>query len=52
MDAARSRGVVWEFVKERRVWILSPIVLFLLAFGVLILLGEGSELNPFSYSLF
>ena len=58
MDAGNSMhgaggGGLWAFIKERKFWILTPIVLIVVMVGVLILLGgNSSELNPFSYSLF
>jgi len=44
-----------EFFKfliiSKKFW-LMPIVIVLLIFGGLIILGEGSALSPFIYSLF
>jgi len=44
-----------EFLKfliiSKKFW-LMPIVIVLLIFGGLIILGEGSALSPFIYSLF
>ena len=42
----------WEFLKERKKWWLAPIVLFLLLFGTLIVLTEGTVIAPFIYALF
>jgi len=42
----------WEFLKERKKWWLAPIVLFLLLFGTLIVLTEGTAIAPFIYALF
>ena len=42
----------WEFLKERKKWWLAPIVFFLLLFGMLIVLTEGSVLAPFIYAIF
>lgn len=42
----------FKFLKEKRVYWLYPIVLVLVIIGVLIVLGEGSVLAPFIYSLF
>lgn len=42
----------WDFLKERKKWFLLPIVFFLLFFGILIVLTEGSALAPFIYALF
>ena len=42
----------WEFIKERKKWWLAPIVFFLLLFGMLIVLTEGTAIAPFIYALF
>jgi len=41
-----------EFLKERKKWWLTPIFLFLLLFGALIILTEGTAIAPFIYTLF
>jgi len=41
-----------EFLKERKKWWLVPIILFLLFFGILIVLTEGTALAPFIYTVF
>ncbi len=47
-----DNGGIWGFIKERKFWILTPIVLIVVMLGLLALLGEGSDLNPFAYNLF
>ena len=42
----------WEFLKERKKWWLAPIVFFLILFGTLIVLTEGTAIAPFIYALF
>ena len=42
----------WEFFKVRKKWWLTPIILFLVLFGALIVLVEGSAIAPFIYALF
>ena len=42
----------WEFLKVRKKWWLAPIFFFLVLFGTLIVLTEGSALAPFIYTLF
>ena len=42
----------WEFMKYRKKWWLAPIILFLVLFGTLIVLTEGSAIAPFIYALF
>lgn len=43
---------LWDFLKIRKKWWLTPIVLFLLLLGLLVVLTEGSALAPFIYTLF
>ena len=42
----------WDFMKYRKKWWLMPIILFLVLFGALIILTEGSAIAPFIYTLF
>jgi len=42
----------WNFLKIRKKWWLMPIVFFLLALGVILVVAKGSALAPFIYSLF
>jgi len=42
----------WEFLRVRKKWWLTPIILFLGLLGLLIVLTEGSSLSPFVYTLF
>jgi len=42
----------WEFLRVRKKWWLTPIVLFLLLLGALLFLTEGSAVAPFIYTLF
>jgi len=43
---------IWLFMKERKKFWLTPIIIVLLLLGVLIVFGGGSALGPFIYSLF
>jgi hypothetical protein len=43
---------MWAFMKERRKLWLLPLVLLMLALGVLLVLTESSVVAPFIYSLF
>ncbi len=45
-------GEFWTFLKVRKKWWLTPIVLVLLSLGALLVLTEGSAIAPFIYSLF
>ena len=42
----------WGFLKERKKWWLAPIIVFLVLFGFLIVITEGTALAPFIYTLF
>jgi len=42
----------WQFLKVRKKWWLTPIVIFLVLLGALIVLTEGSAIAPFIYAIF
>ncbi len=42
----------WDFLKVRKKWWLTPIVLVLVLLGFLIVSTQGSALSPFIYTLF
>jgi len=42
----------WDFMKFSKKWWLAPIIIFLVLFGTLIVLTEGSAIAPFIYALF
>ena len=43
---------LWAFMRERKKFWLLPMILILLAVGVLIVLTQGSVIAPFIYTLF
>lgn len=43
---------LWNFLKERKKWWLAPLIIVLLLLGLLLVLGSGSALAPFIYTLF
>ena len=43
---------LWKFLRVRKKYWLMPIVFFLLALGVILVVAKGSALAPFIYSLF
>jgi hypothetical protein len=52
--AKRSSGLVhefWDFLRNRKKWWLTPIIVFLLAISGLIILS-GTAAAPFIYTLF
>jgi hypothetical protein len=42
----------WSFLRERKKYWITPIVLFLVLLGALLVFAKGSALAPFIYSLF
>ncbi len=42
----------WDFLKERKTWWLTPIIIMLMLVGVLIIFGQSSAISPFIYALF
>ena len=44
--------LIWEYLRVRKKWWLTPIVIFLLLISLLIVLSEGSAVAPFIYALF
>jgi len=43
---------IWKYMKVRKKWWLTPIILVLLFLGVLIFVAEGSAVGSFIYTLF
>jgi hypothetical protein len=43
---------LWAFMRERKKFWLAPIVVIMLLVGGLIVLGQGSAIAPFIYTLF
>ena len=43
---------LWGFMKERKKFWLAPILVVMLLFGAFIVLGQGSAMAPFIYTLF
>ena len=43
---------LWQFLRQRKKWWLLPMVIVLLLVGTLLILGSGSALAPFIYTLF
>lgn len=42
----------WDFLKVRKKWWLTPIVIMLLLLGALIFFTQSSAVAPFIYTLF
>jgi uncharacterized protein DUF5989 len=43
---------LWNFLRARKKFWLTPIILILLLFGGLVVLSSGSAVAPFIYTLF
>ncbi len=42
----------WEYTKKRKKFWILPIVIFLMLFGFLLIISEGSVVAPFIYTIF
>ena len=42
----------WDFLKVRKKWWLTPIIVVMILLGALIVFSQGSALSPFVYTLF
>lgn len=45
-------GLIWDFLRVRKKWWLTPIVMFLLLLSVLLVFAQGSAVAPFIYAIF
>lgn len=52
MSLKNDLAMIWDFLKVRKLWLLSPIILILLLLSLFLILVEGSALAPFIYTLF
>lgn len=43
---------LWGFMRVRKKFWLAPLIIILLLLGTLIVLGQGSVIAPFIYTLF
>jgi hypothetical protein len=43
---------LWRYFRERKQYWLAPVIFILLILGALIVLGGGSAVAPFIYSIF
>jgi len=42
----------WDFLRVRKKWWLTPIVVVMVLLGALIVFSQSSALSPFVYTLF
>src|SRR6476469_185226 len=52
MSKAQVINELWQFMRENKKFWLAPIVITLVAVGVLLVLAKGSAIAPFIYTLF
>jgi len=43
---------LWLYIRERRKFILAPVLVMMLLLGGLLVLAQGSAVAPFIYTLF
>ena len=43
---------LWLFLRERKKYWLVPVIIAILLFGLLVVMGGGSAIAPFIYTLF
>ncbi|MCX6352949.1 MAG: DUF5989 family protein [Bacteroidetes bacterium] len=43
---------LWKYLKQRKKFWLAPVIVALLLLGLLIVIGGGSAIAPFIYTLF
>lgn len=42
----------WEFIRERKLWWLTPILLIMASLGIFIVMTEKSAIMPLVYAMF
>lgn len=52
MSFKSNAAMMWDFLKVRKKWWLTPIILFLLVLSLLIVLAQSSAIAPFIYTIF
>ena len=52
MGAASNVRMLWYFMRVRKKWWLTPIIVFTLLISLLIVMTQGSAVAPFIYTLF
>ena len=43
---------LWAFLKVRKAWWITPIIIMLVLVGILIIFAQSSSVSPFIYALF
>ena len=52
MSVGSNLATIWGFLRVRKKWWLTPVVLFLLLLSLILVFAQGSALAPFIYSIF
>lgn len=52
MSIRSNLSLIWEFLRTRKKWWLTPIVVFLLLLSLILVSAQGSVVAPFIYALF
>lgn len=52
MSTGKNVAMMWDFLKVRKKWWLTPIIVFTLLISLLIVMTQGSAVAPFIYTLF
>ena len=52
MSKAAFVRELWDFLKQRKLYWMAPIIIILLLLGALIVFTETSAVAPFVYTLF
>jgi len=43
---------IWEFLKERKIWWIIPLIITLILVGLIIISTQSSVISPVIYALF
>jgi hypothetical protein len=52
MSIRSNLPMLWEFLRTRKKWWLTPVIAVMLLIGVLLVASQGSAVAPFIYTLF
>lgn len=52
MALKSNLGLIWEFMRVRKKWWLTPIIVFILLLSFLMVATHGSAIAPFIYAIF
>ncbi len=52
MSKLELAGELWSWMRVRRKWWLTPVLLFLVLLALLVVFGQSSVVAPFIYTIF